>query len=102
MQAITVVLAVVAVGFLGWSLAHNWSEVRDAVSHANLALFLAGLALAAIAMAHLALLGGDALALLGERPRRGQVLVWWFGGELGKSVPGGVLSVVGRAEVARR
>ncbi len=99
---VAVVLGLAAVGFLVRSLVDQWSQVRHAVTHADLGLLALGLVLAGVAMAHLARLWGRSLALFGARPPVGQVVVWWFVGELGKYVPGGILSIVGRAEAARR
>lgn len=99
---VAALLGVVAVGFLVRSLIQQWSQVRHAVAHADLGLLTLGLLLAGVGMAHLALLWGRSLALFDARPPTRQLFVWWFVGELGKYVPGGVLSVVGRAEAARR
>lgn len=99
---VAVLLGVVAAGFLVRSLVNQWDQVRHAVGHAELGLLAVGLILAGLAMAHLAVLWGRSLALFGARPSTRHLFVWWFVGELGKYVPGGVLSVVGRAEAARR
>ena len=96
------VLGAAAVAFLLRAVVDQWSKVQDAIVHANVVLLLVGLALAVVSMAHLGVLWRDALALFDSRPPRRRVVVWWFVGELGKYVPGGLLSVVGRAEVARR
>jgi uncharacterized membrane protein YbhN (UPF0104 family) len=42
------------------------------------------------------------LALLDAHVPRGRVIAWYFVGELGKYLPGGVWPVVGRGELARR
>jgi uncharacterized membrane protein YbhN (UPF0104 family) len=96
-------LGALAVGFMLKAVVDQWSKVSDAIANANWSLLALGLVLAVASMAHLGVLWGDALPLFGhpKEPRR-RVVVWWFVGELGKYVPGGVLSVVGRAEVARR
>lgn len=96
------VLGAAAVAFLVRTMVDQWSQVQDAVSHANVALLALGLVLALASMAHLGALWNGALALCGGRERRSRTVVWWFVGELGKYVPGGIMSVVGRAEVARR
>lgn len=104
-QASTVlgaVVGLVAVGFLVRSLVTQWSEVREALAGADVGLLVAGVVLAGASMAHLGWLWADGLAVFEHRVARSKVVVWWFVGELGKYVPGGVLSVVGRAEVARR
>jgi uncharacterized membrane protein YbhN (UPF0104 family) len=95
-------IGVVATGFLVRSLARDWAKVSDALASANVGLVVLGVVLAGASMAHLGWLWADGIAVFGRRVPRGKVLVWWFVGELGKYVPGGVLSVVGRAEAARR
>lgn len=95
-------LGAAAVAFLVLTVVDQWSKVQDAVSHANVALLALGLVLALASMAHLGALWSGALGLCGRREPRLKTVVWWFVGELGKYVPGGVLSVVGRAEVANR
>ncbi len=100
--AVGVLLGSLAVAFMVKAVTDQWSQVSHAIAHADLGLLVIGFVLAAASMAHLGLLWGDALHLFGHRERRRRVVVWWFVGEMGKYVPGGVLSVVGRAEVARR
>lgn len=101
-MGIGALLGLAAIVFMVLAVVDEWGKVSDAITHANVALLVLGLVLATVAMAHLGLLWGDALALFGHREPRSRVVQWWFVGELGKYVPGGVLSVVGRAEVARR
>jgi len=95
-------IGVVATGFLVRSLVRDWAKVSDALASADVGLLVLGVVLAGLSMAHLGWLWADGIAVFGRRAERGKVVVWWFVGELGKYVPGGVLSVVGRAEVARR
>jgi hypothetical protein len=95
-------IGVVATGFLVRSLVRDWAKVSDALASADVGLLVLGVVLAGASMAHLGWLWADGIAVFGRRVPRGKVLVWWFVGELGKYVPGGVLSVVGRAEAARR
>ncbi len=100
--AVGALLGAAAVAFLIRAVIDQWSQVQDAILNANISLLALGLVLALASMAHLGALWREALVLFGWRERRVRVVVWWFVGELGKYVPGGVLSVVGRAEVARR
>jgi uncharacterized membrane protein YbhN (UPF0104 family) len=96
------VIGLVATGFLVRSLVRDWAKVSEALASADVGLLVLAFVLAAVATAHLGWLWADAIAVFGRRVDRGKAVVWWFVGELGKYVPGGVLSVVGRAEVARR
>lgn len=95
-------IGIVAVGFLVRSFVGQWNGAKDAIGHADWTLLTVGLVLAFLSMAHLAVLWGRSLAWFNATASYRQVIVWWFVGETGKYVPGGVLSVVGRAEVARR
>ena len=45
---------------------------------------------------------GRRARLLGTPVARGRMLAWYFVGELGKYLPGGVWPVLGRGELARR
>jgi uncharacterized membrane protein YbhN (UPF0104 family) len=53
-------------------------------------------------MSGLGLLWWRCLHAFGVRTRMRDALAWYFGGELGKYVPGGVWSVLGRGELALR
>ncbi|MGH8983266.1 MAG: lysylphosphatidylglycerol synthase domain-containing protein, partial [Acidimicrobiia bacterium] len=67
---------------------------------------LVALVAATGAMVWIAWCWSHALALVGHdaagRPDRRRTFAWYFGGEIGKYVPGGVWTVVGRGELARR
>jgi hypothetical protein len=97
-----VLLGLVATGFLVRSLTRDWARVSDALASADLGLLVLGVVLAGLSMGHLGWLWADSIAVFGPRVGRAKAVVWWFVGELGKYVPGGVLSLVGRSEIARR
>jgi len=96
------VLGLVATGFLVRSLTRDWGRVRDALETADVGLLVLGVVLAGISTTHLGWLWADSIAVFGPRVDRARVIVWWYVGELGKYVPGGVLAVMGRSEIARR
>lgn len=96
------VVGLACVIFVAAALTSQWSEVRDEVADASLGWLAAGLGFAAAGMGWMAWCWRDALDLLGHRPPRGRTVAWYFAGEIGKYVPGGVWTVVGRAELARR
>ncbi|HEV7722786.1 MAG TPA: lysylphosphatidylglycerol synthase domain-containing protein [Iamia sp.] len=83
-------------------LASEWSRVREAVTEASPVWILVGLACCALGMTSIGWAWADVLALLGAPVARGRVLAWYFVGELGKYLPGGVWPVLGRGELARR
>jgi hypothetical protein len=102
--AMGVALGAVSAAFVIAAVTSRWSEVRDEVAHARPGWLVGGLVLATAAMVWIARCWARALTLVGEReaatPRR--VVAWYFAGEIGKYLPGGVWTVVGRGELARR
>lgn len=82
------------------ALAGRWDEGHRALAGAEALWLVVALALAAMAMVAIAWPWSDVMAVLGTRVPRARALAWYFVGELGKYVPGGVWTVVGRAEQA--
>ncbi|WP_029138221.1 lysylphosphatidylglycerol synthase domain-containing protein [Nakamurella lactea] len=96
------VIAIVAVGLCVRILVREWPTVSAALRHANLWLLLLALLLGGIGMWLLAVLWWRCLAVFGVRRGVAEVSSWYFAGELGKYLPGGIWTVVGRGELARR
>ena len=96
------VIGLVCVAFVVSRMVSQWDEVRAEVAEASLWWLGAALVSAAAAMAWIAVCWRRAMALLGHRPDRRGTIAWYFAGEIGKYVPGGVWPVVGRGELARR
>ncbi len=101
-RALGIVIAAAAIGLCARTLVHSWAEVRGALTAANPADLLAALVFSALAMLGLAVLWWRCLCLFDSPARPVDAVAWYFGGELGKYVPGGVWSVLGRGELARR
>lgn len=101
--AVSVVAAVAAVVLCAVTAASEWDRVSDLVTEASVGwLVVAGLCSAA-AMTAIALAWTRSLAVVGAPGSPpGRVVAWYFAGELGKYLPGGVWPIVGRAELARR
>lgn len=95
-------LAAVALGLCVYALARDWDRVSAALRDANPWALGGALVLSAGSMQALAVLWHRCLAALGVRARVGEVSSWYFVGELGKYIPGGVWQVVGRSELAYR
>jgi uncharacterized membrane protein YbhN (UPF0104 family) len=76
--------------------------VADALTGAAPWWVAAALVLAVAAMVAMALPWSTALRLLGADVRGRRHVAWYFLGEIGKYVPGGVWPVLGRSELARR
>jgi len=83
-------------------LAQDWPDASDALVDAEAAWLVLAAAGAVLAMVSIGWGWRHVLALLGAPVPAGRVVAWYFVGELGKYVPGGVWPVVGRGELARR
>lgn len=90
------------VTFVVRSLVREREAVGAALVAANLRWLGLGAVLAAGGMIAIAVPWAVALRLLGAPVRGLGHVPWYFVGELGKYVPGGVWPVLGRAEIARR
>lgn len=95
-------MGLAAAAFVVNALTSEWSRTRYALAHASLSWVAGGLVLAACAMVTMARGWRFALRLLGAERPIVRVVGWFFLGEIGKYVPGGVWSVMGRGELARR
>lgn len=100
--AIGVLLGGAAAAFVVRSIVRDRARVGDALADAQPAWLALGLVLAAAAMVAIAAWWRHALRLLGEDVPMHQVVARYFVGEVGKYLPGGVWTVVGRAELLRR
>ncbi|MDQ1521579.1 MAG: glycosyltransferase 2 family protein [Actinomycetota bacterium] len=97
-----IVIAVLGFGFVISRVAKNWDTVQSTIRDANRGWLVLGFLLAAVGMCFIAIAWKAVLASLGEHVTVRDVVRWYFPGELGKYVPGGIWPVVGRAELARR
>ncbi len=96
-------LAVAGVVFVAIKISQQWSEVRHALEHVSVGWLVLGVALAAVGMVAIALAWRPVLRTLGAPDvSRATVVRWYFVGEIGKYVPGGIWTVVGRSELSRR
>lgn len=100
--AFGLVLGVVAVGFVVKRLAADWPEVSDELADAEVPWLVAAGAFAIAGMTSIGWGWRHVLRSLGAEVPRRRVVPWYFVGELGKYVPGGVWPVLGRGELARR
>jgi uncharacterized membrane protein YbhN (UPF0104 family) len=100
--AVGLLVGGVCVAFVVTSLTSQWDEVRDDIAHASVGWLVQALVLGAAGMTWIAACWPEALHLLGHRIDRRRAVAWYYAGEIGKYVPGGVWPVVGRGELARR
>ena len=92
----------VGLAFVGWTVWREREEVWSVLPGTEPIWLLTALALAFCAMTGIAAAWRLALREMGVAPGLGITLRWYFLGELGKYVPGGIWAVVGRAELAAR
>lgn len=88
--------------FVVRTLSSEWRDVREAVLDASPGWVAVSFGLCLLAMTSIGWVWTDVLALLGARVQRWRALGWYYVGELGKYLPGGVWPVLGRGELARR
>jgi uncharacterized membrane protein YbhN (UPF0104 family) len=99
---IGIAIGVAGIAFVVRRIVRDRSEIADALSTANLWWLAIG---AITGLGAMALIGVNWLLILQRAGapapwRRG--MSWFFVGQLGKYVPGGIWPVVGQAELARR
>jgi uncharacterized membrane protein YbhN (UPF0104 family) len=88
--------------FVVRAISNQWSEVRSSLSDAEPAWLVLAVVCAALGMLAVALPWKRALRIVGIEAGLAACVTWYFVGEIGKYVPGGIWPVVGRAELARR
>jgi hypothetical protein len=102
LKAAGATIAVLAIVLCAKALADQWSEIRTSIARANLGWLAVALVCSALAMSGLGLLWWRCLHVFNVRVRKRDAVAWYFGGELGKYVPGGIWPVLGRGELALR
>jgi hypothetical protein len=95
-------IGLTCVVFVVQRMTSQWAEVRDQVADASVGWIVAALVFAGAGMTWIAGCWRRALGLSGHAPRRRATIAWYYAGEIGKYVPGGVWPVLGRGELARR
>ena len=88
--------------FVVRTLVDGWDEASEQIRDAELVWLAAGLVCAAAGMTAIGWGWRFVLRLLGVDAPLGRIVAWYYVGELGKYLPGGVWPVLGRGELARR
>ncbi|MCB0962055.1 MAG: flippase-like domain-containing protein, partial [Acidimicrobiales bacterium] len=104
-RAITVVglvLGGLAVAFVVRRLVADWPEVSDQIGDAEVGWLVLGGACAIAGMTSIGWGWRHVMRALGSDPPMLRTIAWYYVGELGKYLPGGVWPVLGRGEIARR
>jgi hypothetical protein len=96
------VIGLTCLGFVVQRMTSQWSEVRDHVAGASVGWIVAAVVLAGAGMTWIAGCWRQAMGLSGPAPPWRAAVAWYYTGEIGKYVPGGVWPVLGRGELARR
>jgi hypothetical protein len=100
-MALLVVVA--SLVFVVLTLVHDWGAASSALGHADLLWLVPAWMLAAAAIVFTAWRWGAAIAAVGgRRGSSARVIGTFFVGEIAKYLPGGIWSVLGRSEIARR
>jgi len=101
-SAIGIAIAAAGLVFVVRQIVDQWDEVREEIADASWGWLVVAFVVAAVGMTLIALGWVPVLRALGGKLTFAQAVRWYFPGEIGKYVPGGVWPVVGRAELARR
>ena len=101
-NVVGIAIGVAGIAFVARRIVHDRSEIADALSSADLAWLVVGGVAGLFAMG---LIGVNWLLILRHAGatapwRRG--MSWFFVGQLGKYVPGGIWPIVGQADLAHR
>lgn len=96
------VLGTVGGAIVVHELLTDWTRVRAALGGADVRWLLPAFVLASVALTSIGLNWHQALRLMGVSATRTRAVAWYFVGQLGKYVPGGIWPVVGRGELAAR
>ena len=102
LAAVGIVIALAGLGFVGRTLVTNWPETRRLLGDAEVVWVVAAFPLGLAAMTTIGLAWRRAIRLVGADAGRRETLSWYFPGQLGKYVPGGLWPVVGRSELGVR
>ena len=97
-----IVIGIAGIGFLTKIIIKQRTEVAETFHRLNFSSFALSVLLAIVAMMMTAVIWGQMLKKMGNRVTTLSSLRWYFSGQLGKYVPGGIWAIVGRAEVATR
>lgn len=96
------VIGLTCLGFVVQRMTSQWADVRDHVADASVGWIVAAVVLAGAGMTWIAACWRQAMGLSGPAPPWRASVAWYYTGEIGKYVPGGVWPVLGRGELARR
>lgn len=97
-----VLIGIAGISFVIKTLVTRWDEVTHAFSGIDFMPLLASLAVGLVAMTVIGAVWVGLLQSRGHHAPRTRAMSWYYVGQLGKYVPGGIWPIVGRAELAVR
>ena len=97
-----IVIGIAGVAFVARTLISKWDEVSDAFSQVDAINLVLSLLLGLAAMTSIGWIWVTMIVARSHNLRHRNAMAWYFTGQLGKYVPGGIWPIVGRAELAVR
>ena len=97
-----IVIGIAGVAFVARTLISKWDEVSDAFSKVDAVNLVLSLFLGLAAMTSIGWIWVTMIVARSHNVRHRNAMAWYFTGQLGKYVPGGIWPIVGRAELAVR
>lgn len=97
-----VAIGIAGVAFVVKTLISKWDEVSDAFSQVDAINLILSLFLGLAAMTSIGWIWVTMIVARSHNVRHRNAMAWYFTGQLGKYVPGGIWPIVGRAELAVR
>ena len=95
-------VGVAGIAFVARTLVSRWDDVKDAFSGIDPLPLVGSVLLGLLAMTLIGALWVGMLQSRGHHAPRNRAMSWYYVGQLGKYVPGGIWPIVGRAELAVR
>ena len=99
---IGLLIGIAGIAFVVRTLISKWDEVIDTFSQVETTTLLVSLLLGLGAMTSIGALWVSMLQHRGHNIQHREAMSWYFTGQLGKYVPGGIWPIVGRGELAAR
>ena len=101
-SSIGLIIGLAGMAFLLRTMWTHRDEMKDSFSQLTWSSLLGAVFFAFMSMSYFGWMWGRLLLRRGYKVPRAQLVSWYYTGQLGKYVPGGVWAVVGRAEMAVR
>ena len=101
-SSIGLIIGLTGMAFLLRTMWTHRDEMKDSFSQLTWSSLVGAVFFAFMSMSYLGWMWGRLLLRRGYKVPRAQLVSWYYTGQLGKYVPGGVWAVVGRAEMAVR